>query len=356
MDSKDNLETISEEQSKRYHSRKKIGLVSSLVGISLYVASLGLLGSCTNTGNGGGDEDGDNPQQAGTITELVASPSSVEPGQDVTFTATIDYNQGGTDTLEVDPDGPGPMDPLTKTFDVPYGGASGLEKTVTGSYPDEGTYTPEAIVHSNPGLPEYGNDVDVSNPPLNYESVESIVLENDSGSGELSGNFYNPAGSEATKVKIYASFFDHDIETLLANGDAQEVVELPVSEGQDYDFNVTGLDPNATTTLYFVPGTDTEESYADSAKDTEISSGMPEVGNTYNLQFTGTSLPDGTTVSFLDKYGAVRETVDTIDNMVAGLINEVAEDQVLDIAVDGYGVVDDMTYNNMSSYNNSINL
>lgn len=339
--------------SKKGHSHKPIGLTTSLLAASLYLLSLG---SCGGAGSNGSEQSGDNPTQAGEITSLVASPTEAHPNDTISFTATIDYNEGGTDTLSVDPDGTGPLDPVTTTYDVPYGGASGLEKTVEASYPSTGTYTPSATLDSNPDYPITGNDVTITQASV-YKSVESIILANDSANaGEIKGEFYNPSATDTTAVTLYASYFDSDIETLLSNGDAWKVDTIAVDPAQTYQYTVTGLDSDAVTTLYHVPGDGTTESYTDTAQASIASSGMPEVGHSYEITFEGATLPDGTDVTFIDKYNTVRERVSTIDNMVAGSSTQVAENLDLQIIVDGYGSKDTFTYTNQGTYSKNINL
>jgi hypothetical protein len=382
------------------------------------------------------------PEVQGYLNSL-SNTTLVSPGEDVEFTANIDFIDGvGTDTLHVDPDGrSNPLPAVQKSISV--NGPATLDEVVSANMPNEGTFTPEAMLESD-GNWVSGNTITVSSsmtdttPPtiglsidsytqdlgeqftvrgnasdpesgigsmeyslnggawqsytngsdldltlnsrgdhtlsfkatngnsletiedyvinvVNYKPVESISTDNSGAMGTIDGSFYNPADSDTSEVKVYASYFNSDLETLLTNGDATLVDTVSVTGAGNYDFDVEqadGLQENATVHLYFAP-----EDRADKAEQaTEITAGMPNRFFNYLVTFTGETLADGTQVDFKDKYGNVIETKGTASNMVGGLMQNVADDVELYVEVQGHGQVDSFTVQNKVNYIDTIDL
>ncbi|MFP4401556.1 MAG: hypothetical protein ACLFPQ_06775 [Candidatus Woesearchaeota archaeon] len=297
----------------------------------------------------------------GTIDSLTAVQSSYDPGEELRYVLGLTYNKAGTETVTVDPDGNGPIAPIEKVLNIP-GEGSYIEEIVTEN-PNPGfngedykTLTSVASLESSGDSKTTSIRVDNPEGVPVYEPVDITGLDN-SGvlPGDLNVSIYNPE-SLNTSIHLFGSNYDSDLETLISNGDADDLGTIDVSGGEGtYEAVVSAGNSNATKFIYAVP----DNQYDLVEKDSGVTAGMPEIGYAALVQFDSDMTGHELTVRTkeYDNLGVLRDPSEdstkldsiTIDGDYALIrMREYAEGEnmVFDIYVDGVNTGSSFTYTN----------
>lgn len=326
-----------------FRTKLSKGLLYTIIGLTGIGVALGFTGCPSPTGGNGGGGGGN------ILYSVDVSPKSGRPGTDVTFTADGEIETA--DVINLDPDGAAGPIPVVN---IPINPGD-TTKTHVETFNNDGTWTPEAYLDSDPTV-VYGDDITITGlyGPASGINTSNLGIM----SGGVTGSFYTPGDHDAESYKVFASYFDHDLESLIAAGDAAEEDEVDVTGSGPYYFNVDGFDPYSELFLYFVPMNNEptpEPVYSEGAKVAVLTSGNPEIGHIINVSLTGPNAPAaGTPVEFRDKYDDARySTTVTAAQKVQGIAQQLPDGMELHMY---FGGVDSgtMIYDDMGTYNPTV--